>query len=199
MTMGRLRVSALVAVLALMFVAGSTVVGASASAPVGQSGGDANARSLGDPYDIGLPGTSWLPELRAKFRQWKPVAWGTQVKVKPAGVGDQWVHMPVAIMHREAGTELEPDWVTICAQSSAGARTMPIQLDLWAVNYTSSGTLISSTPVSWPADNAYHCVSVEPPDNNGAMALDISLLIHFANTTDQVTLGFVDVTCYRDY
>jgi hypothetical protein len=196
--MKRLWVPLLVAVLALMLVAGSTLIGASASAPVQPSGEDVGARSISGDFVIALPGTAWVPELRGKFALWKPVGWGTEAGVKLAGVGDQWVHMPVPLTYFMDGSFWQPAYITICARSTAPAQTRPTWVDVWSMNhFTLKTTRIGSTALSWPTGSGEQCASVNIPIPNDAATLNISLLLHFANTTDRITLSGVIVSVRR--
>jgi hypothetical protein len=187
MTKGRLWVPVLVALLVLVLVTGSSplVAGAGNSAPA--PGEDLTARITGASF-MTAHGTAWVPELRGRFAKWRPVGWGMQAKVRAAGVGDQWVHIPMPMAPWLDDTTTWVFYVTFCAQSSNGARTKPIQIDVW-----SGSTRIYTSPVNWEATNARRCANFEI-SRTLVTSVGISVLLHFATTTDEITLEEASVS-----
>ncbi len=183
----------LVLVLAvLLFSAGQPAVQAQedsggAGVPVVKTYLDADveaikAESRGAVFtDVAVQGTAWVPELRVKFSAFSIRAWGAVAKAKAAG--DQWVHIPIAYPTYIKSTGEKIVYVEFCAKSSAGANTKPVKMDLWG----NDGRFYTGA-VSWPADNAYHCWGVSFNPGTWKQSLGISVLLHFANTTDTITL-----------
>ena len=103
--------------------------------------------------------------------------------MKAAGVGNQWVHIEVPAAPFVNGSMTGVYSVQFCAQSSNGAQTRPIQVDLW-----NSTTRFHSESITWWADNAAHCkvINFSPPP--WVVNVGISVRLHFANTADQITL-----------
>jgi hypothetical protein len=186
MTTRRLWAPALTGLLVLMLVAGSNPLAVGAGDPAVE--GNAAARTVTGGSIISIHGTAWVPELRAKFSRWRPVGWGTQAKVKPAGVGDQWVHIPVPVAPWLDNTTTYVFHVVFCAQSSNGSSTKPIQVDVW-----DQSTRIYSGPVTWWSDSNLHCWDVSFAKVL-VTSVGISVLLHFATTTDQITLGEATVS-----
>jgi hypothetical protein len=170
----------ILAVVAVLLVGAGAMVAANRDSA--RAAGE-EARAMTGNFDIVTHGSGWVPELRNKFSMFKAMGWGTVAKVKAAGVGDQWVHLPLTVMSVAEGTAPNLTYVEFCAKSSNGAATMPIQMDVW-----DNSTRISTDPVTWPADNAYHCVGHTYAVPTWRTDLGISVKIHFANTTDSVTL-----------
>lgn len=108
--------------------------------------------------------------------------WGIEAKVKPVGVGDQWAHIPIPFMSVEEGSPVLIEYVEFCVMSSNGAASGPTAFYLW-----SDGGRLRIVPVIWPADNLRHCmgVTLSPPVWEDSLGVSVSL--HFANTTDQIT------------
>jgi hypothetical protein len=134
-------------------------------------------------YDFTTHGTAWVREKPSKFKTFKYYGWGTVAKVKAAGVGDQWVHIAVPFPSRMANSLMNIKYVEFCAQSTNGASTKPTRMDLW--DYT--GRFLSKS-ISWPADNSAHCFGYTYSSPSFHQDLGISVLLHFANTTDKITL-----------
>ena len=183
MTTKSLTVPVLVGLLVLILVTGSSPLVAGADDPLTAAAGDSpTARYLGT-LTLGSHGSAWVPQVRGKFALWRPYGWGTATRVTLAGVGDQWVHIqvPAASFFDESLTTL---WsAQFCARSSNGARTKPIQIDIW--NGTSR---IYSAPIAWNGDNLDHCWEVGFTPPLWAETVGISVLLRFANSTDQITL-----------
>jgi hypothetical protein len=178
----------LLSVLALAFLAGSTAIQATAatlSQPAAEE--EAGPRITGVSA-MGLHGSMGVAERRNRFSTFGPKGWGTQARLKAAG--DEWVHLAGPFVYLQDGDFWKPSFVVLCAQSTAGARTMPTRLDVWATDhFTLVATQIASFPIYWPATNAHQCVSVGVIPDNDAASVAFSLLLHFANSTDRLTLG----------
>lgn len=130
--------------------------------------------------DLVHQGTAWVAEKRYKFNLFRPYAWGTQTKTKAAG--DQWVHIAPPLMTRADGAWMYIEVVEFCAKSSNGAQTKPV-----GVHLRSNLNIFLNESISWPADNAYHCWThvFNPPI--WKESLGVSVLAHYANTTDKLT------------
>jgi hypothetical protein len=167
---------AVLAVLVVLLVSGSVPILAGAS-----SGTDVRASE--GASDLVSYGTSWVPQYRSKFSAWRPMGWGIEAKVKAAGVGDQWVHIPIPLMSFGEGSALYISYVEFCAKSSNGAATKPITMHLRDMD-----SLVASEPVVWAPNNSYQCfgITLNPPV--WRQSLGISVLVHFANTNDMITL-----------
>lgn len=132
--------------------------------------------------DLVHQGTAWVAEKRYQLSLFKPYGWGTEVKAKAAG--DQWVHIAVPYISILDGTAIKLQYAEVCGTSSNGAATKPTKIDLWR------NTLrIGSYTIAWPADNAYHCAGVTLAVPDWKDSVGISVLLHFANTTDKITLA----------
>jgi hypothetical protein len=185
--MRRTALLVLLPVLALVFFAGSAAIQASAVAPAQPSAEETGPR-ITEPSSMGLHGSMWAPERRTRFSMFSPKGWGTQTRLKAAG--EEWVHIAGPFVYLQDGAFWKPSSVVLCAQSTAGARTMPVQLDVWATDhFTLQATLIASFPIYWPASNAYQCLNLGYVSDNDAGSVGFSLLLHFANNTDRITLG----------
>jgi hypothetical protein len=189
MTTRRLWFPVLMAALVSTLVAGSSPPVAKAADPTAPAAeGSAIPRAAGT-LTLTSQGTAWVPEVRTRFSRWRQVGWGTQAKVKAAGVGDQWVHIQVP------GAPFVNGYVTgiysaqFCASSSNGAQTRPVQIDMW-----NGSTRFYSAPITWWADNAEHCWVVDFSPARFTVTVGISVLLHFANTTDQITLGWASAS-----
>lgn len=170
-------------VLLIVLVSALTAGGSPQAARAADPATDApTARAVGT-ITLTSQGTSWVPEVRSKFSRWRPVGWGVQAKVKAAGVGDQWVHIEVPTAPFVNGYVTGVYSVQFCAQSSNGAQTRPIRVDLW-----DGTTRFRSEPVTWWADNAAHCWVIEISPAHWMATVGVSVLLHFANTADQITL-----------
>jgi len=175
--MGSRRIRfAILAVLVLLLVTGSTPILAGAA--------DTPDQRASEGYsDLVNYGTAWVPQSRNSFARFRPMGWGMEAKVKPVGVGDQWVHIPIPFMSVGEGSPVLIEYVEFCAMSSNGAASAPTTFHLW-----SDGGRFKIGPVTWPADNDRHCIGVtlSPPVWEDSLGVSVSL--HFANTTDQITL-----------
>lgn len=131
--------------------------------------------------DLVHQGTGWVGELKGKWAVFRPYGWGTMTRVKEAG--DQWVHTTVPYASVIDGTALKVSRAEFCAYSGNGAATKPITMDLW-----DNITKIGSWGISWPADNDQHCFGVNFATPAWRASFGISVKLHFANTTDTITL-----------
>jgi hypothetical protein len=172
------RITTVLLAVALLLVLG---VNMTQAAPLRTDTGPGDLAAPVGIYDYTNHGTAWVPELRAKFSLFKPVGWGTMTKAKVAG--NQWVHIPVPYPSRIADTLVKIKYVEFCAQSSSGVATKPIRLDLW--DYTGR---FYSTNIAWPANNNKFCFGHEFNPPIWQQDLGVSVLLHFANATDTITL-----------
>jgi len=136
-------------------------------------------------YDFTNHGTAWVAEKRGNFRLFKPFGWGirtaTKAKFSPS---DQWIHIPIPMPSRIADNLMYVQYVQFCAQSTNGALTRPIRWDLWDDN---TGRIFARG-INWPADNLKHCIGYTFSPVKWASNLGISVLVRYANATDQVTM-----------
>ncbi len=168
-----LTVPVLVGLLVLVLVTGSSPLVAGADAPA--------ARDTG-AYWTEVHGTAWVPQVRGAFSVWKPYGWGTEVGVAAAGVGDRWVHIAVPRLYiDDAPTDLY--YAYFCAQSTNGAQTKPIRIDVWG-----GSQVVYTSPISWWGDNDQHCWTGAEFGPYTVSTVGISVLLHFANTTDRIRL-----------
>ena len=56
-------------------------------------------------------------------------------------------------------------------------------MDLWG-----DKQFIKTVPISWPADNDYHCFTHVLSPSIWKPTLGVSVLLRFANSTDRITL-----------
>lgn len=132
--------------------------------------------------DVALHGTAWRPEWPRHFSLFKVMGWGTETKSKTAN-NNEWVHIAVPMITRLESRLQKIGRVELCARSTNGAATGPIRVDLWG-----GKKRFVSQVIAWPADNKYHCfwVSLNPPV--WKEDLGISVLLHYANTSDKIIL-----------
>jgi hypothetical protein len=126
-------------------------------------------------------GTAWVAEKPAKFKKFRAYGWGTQTKILLPG--DQWVHIPLVYATFINGSAQYVEFVQFCADSTNGARSKPIQLDIWA-----GAVRIYSVPIDWPANNDINCVTYWLPSPTWYEDIGLSVLLHFGNTNDKITL-----------
>lgn len=171
----------ILALLVLLVVAGSAPILAGADTP--------EPRTATGFVDSVSFGTAWRPELSGAFgARWKTYGWGVEARVKDARApGYQWVHIPITLLSYNEGSQLRVASVQFCARSSAGAQTKPTEIHLWEET-GGAPVRFHTQSISWPADNAYHCVTADPPDS-WRQSLGISVRLYFANGTDTITLG----------
>jgi hypothetical protein len=169
---------AILALLVLLLVAGSAPILA------GAAGQPATERVSTGFTDVVNYGTAWVPELRGKFALWRPYGWGTEARVKAAGVGTQWVHIPLPLLSYNEGSALYVSYVEFCAKSSNGAQTRPVKLDIWA----DTNDRFVSQVVTWAPNNSRQCVGATLSPAVWKASLGVSVQLNFANTTDTITL-----------
>ena len=95
---------------------------------------------------------------------------------------DEWVHLPVTMATYIDGTKLYVNQVKVCAQSTNSPATKPTRLHIQA-----NGCLLGDSPSSW-SDYNYHCARIIFTPAQWADSVGISVLLHFANGSDQITL-----------
>lgn len=138
---------------------------------------------VADPgdYDFTNHGTDWVSEspgsIALVFK-----GWGAVTRAKTAA-GDYWVHIPVPFPSRIADSLMKIKFVEFCAQSTNGASTKPTRMDLWEY-----GGQFASVGIAWPADNNKHCYTYTLSTPTFHQNLGVSVLLHFANTADKITL-----------
>ncbi|RJP46430.1 MAG: hypothetical protein C4583_18990 [Anaerolineaceae bacterium] len=164
------RVTTILLAVALLFVLG---VSSTHAAPY-------FAASPGD-YDFGTHGTDWVSESPGKVALTYK-GWGAIFRAKTTA-GQYWVHVPVPFPTRIANSLMKIKFVEFCAQSTNGASTKPVRMDLWEY----SGQFATKN-ISWPADNAKHCITLTLTTPAFHQGLGISVLLKFANTTDKITM-----------
>lgn len=137
------------------------------------------------PYThLAVQGTLWTPERRARFQVFSPKGWGTFTGLKAVNVpGDEWVHIPLPLITYLEDVGQKIDYVEFCARSTNGAVTKPVQIHLWAHDVR-----FYAGAITWPANNNLNChgVMINPPV--WKQALGISVLLHFQNSADRITL-----------
>jgi hypothetical protein len=176
----------ILSLLVVLLVVSSSAILFAADTPDGGLTGEAGStRAIAGATDVVAHGTAWVPQLRNRFSRWWPLGWGTEVRSKAAFVGqDQWVHISIPFTARISDTALRVERVEFCAKSSNGAQTRPVRLDVWSEYY---GQLYSA-PVNWAPNNNVQCpVAVFSPPVS-AESLGVSVWLHFANSTDVITL-----------
>lgn len=150
---------------------------------LGVNTGNAAPPVVADPgdYDFTTHGTDWVNETPANVAlSYK--GWGAIARAKTAA-GQYWVHIPVPFPSRIANSLMKIKFVEFCAQSTNGANSKPVQMDLW--EYPGQ---FASVGIAWPADNAKHCFTYTLNPAAFHQDLGVSVLLKFANTTDRITL-----------
>jgi hypothetical protein len=140
---------------------------------------------------ISMAGTMWQPQRDAQFNQWVVYGWGTAVKSSIAG--NRWVHIGVPNVYFLENQFKSISTVEFCARSSSGNRTKPTQMDVW-----SYGTQISTQSISWANNNNIQCISHTYSPRVYYRDVSISVSLHFANTTDEITLYRAEVVIGND-
>ena len=141
---------------------------------------------------ISMAGTMWQPQREAQFGQWTVYGWGTAVKSSIAG--NRWVHIGVPNVWFLENQFKSISLVQFCARSSSGNRTKPTQMDVW-----SYGTQISSDAITWANNNDLQCIDHTFNPRVFYRDVSISVFLHFANTTDEITLYRAEVYIGSDY
>jgi hypothetical protein len=178
--------------LVLCLVVGSSAVllAADTASPVVGDDSDAE-RTVTGFTDLVAYGTAWVPQQRWRFSRWRPMGWGTEARAKAAHVGvDQWVHIPLPLVTVHDSTNMKIYSVEFCAKSSNGAQTYPVRWDVWA-----DDGRFHSAPINWAPNNNRQCIHHVFNPTVWKESLGISVLLHFANHTDVITLykAWVDV------
>jgi len=124
----------------------------------------------------------WRPQSPRHFTPFQVYGWGVETKRKTSG-GNEWVHIAVPMITRLENRMQKIRKVEFCAKSTNGVQTKPIAIHLW-----SNKTRFKAQNIGWPADNKYHCVAVTFNPPVWKESLGISVLLHYANTTDRITL-----------
>jgi hypothetical protein len=132
-------------------------------------------------YDFTNHGTAWVPQVGASFSLFSPRGLGMLTQAKVAG--QQWVHIPIPFPSVMSGSGMNITHVEFCAISTNGTSTKPVKWELW-----SNGGRFYVASISWPADNAEHCIYHDFAAPVWQEDLGISVLLKFANTTNQITL-----------
>jgi len=131
--------------------------------------------------DIAVQGTLWRPERPRQFSLFQVKGWGIETKKKVAG--DEWVHITVPLITRLENRLQKIGKVEFCAKSTNGTATKPVRIDLWA-----NKAQFKSQVIAWPADNNYHCIAISFSPAIWKESLGISVLFHYANSADRITL-----------
>jgi hypothetical protein len=172
--------------LVMLLVVGSSAILLAADSPDDVIAAETDsARAITGATDVVAHGSAWVPQLRNRFSRWWQLGWGTEVRSKAVAVGqDQWVHISIPFTARISDTRLRVERVEFCAKSSNGAQTRPVRVDVWSEYY---GQLASQT-VNWAPNSNVQCpvVVFNPPAD--AESLGVSVLLHFANNSDVITL-----------
>ncbi len=173
------RVSTIVLIVVLLLVL--IVQNIQAASPDPSNFASVNLVAPTGDYDFVNHGTAWVPEIRSKFSVLRYVGWGLATRAKAAG--DQWVHIPLLYPARIAGSLMKISYVEFCAKSSNGASTKPTRMDLWAYD----GRFLAQS-ISWAANNNEQCFGYTFNPAIWKQDLGVSVLLHFANATDGITL-----------
>ncbi len=130
--------------------------------------------------DIAVHGTAWVPQKASNFSLWQPLGWGTAARAKYAT--DLWVHIPLNYPTYINGVAQRLLYVEFCAASSNSAISKPKSMDVW-----SNITKISTQTITWTAgNNVKQCVG--QIFSKWYEDVGISVLLHYGNTTDTITL-----------
>jgi len=146
-------------------------------------GTETDARASSGDTDMVAHGTAWVAERPGKFKNsgWKPFGWGTWTRRKAAG--NEWMHISIPYISRLEGDRTYVKYVEFCGESTNGAVTKPIRIDVWDNN-----TRIASQAVAWVANNNYQCHGVVINPAVAAQSLSVSVRVHYDNAVDQVTM-----------
>ncbi|MFH2038600.1 MAG: hypothetical protein ABIJ65_04110 [Chloroflexota bacterium] len=172
------RVSTIVLIAALLLL---LIVQNIQAAPNLTTEPSANLAAPAGDYDFTTHGTAWVAELPTQFDIFRPNGWGISVSSKKAGYF--WVHIPISYPSRIANDGMEIKYVEFCAQSTNGAITKPVTMDLWEY----PGKIVS-VPVTWAANNNKQCFGYTFSPAVWAQDLGISLKLKFANPAHKITL-----------
>lgn len=152
------------------------------AAPANQDATPPVVKEAAGPYtDVTIHGNMWQAERRYNFLTFSPKGWGTYTKLKAAGY--EWVQISVPIMSQMESRWQYVTYAEFCAKSSNGAVTKPVTLTVY-----NAGTMQSTQSISWPADNAMHCIGHTYSPSVWFQDLGISVNLYFANSTDVITM-----------
>lgn len=140
---------------------------------------------------ISMAGTMWQPQRDTQFSQWVVYGWGTAVKSSIAG--NRWVHIGVPNIYFLENSFKSISSVGFCAKSSRGSRTKPTQMDIWSLD-----TQISTQSISWASNNNLQCINHTFSPRVFHYDVSISVSLHFANITDEITLYRAEVIVGHD-
>ena len=174
------RIAVTLLVLAALLAVGGLLV--SQAAPLSQAiTPEGPGVAPAGQYHFTNHGTAWEVQAPTAFSIFQKLGWGTLVRAKAAG--DQWIHIPIPYTTYIADSPMNIYYVEFCAGSNHGAVTKPTRMDLWAED----GRFLSINLV-WPADNADHCLGHFFSPTIWKQDLGMSILLHFANTSDTITM-----------
>lgn len=143
--------------------------------------------------EVEMMGTMWQPQNRKQFREWYVLGWGSAVRLKPAKApSDEWIHISPATVTRANNVWQKVSSVTFCAATSNPTVSKPLAIHLWAEN----NYRFYMGNVTWSNITTRQCKTVTFSPVVTKFGVNISLLVRFANGTDQVTLQevWVDYT-----
>ena len=135
--------------------------------------------------EVEMLGTMWQPQNRKQFKEWYVLGWGSALRLKPGKApSDEWVHISPAVVTRSNNVWQKVSTVTFCAATSNPTVSKPLAIHLWSEN----NDRFYMGNVTWSNTTARQCKSVTLSPAVFKYGVNISLLVHFANGTDQVTL-----------
>jgi hypothetical protein len=173
----------LAATLVLVLSRGSTL-GAPAPTSLGESSRMLDAPANPGQTHVALQGTAWVPQNASQFSLWQPQPWGIEAKRKATAPAKQWVFVGLPLIPFLGGVAQKVQYVEFCAKSSNGAASKPLLMQL-----NEQDLVLVQTPVTWPADNLYHCFGYD--FGAGAIwrsTLGLGVQFQFAKATDKITL-----------
>ena len=135
---------------------------------------------------ISMAGTMWQPQRDTQFSQWVVYGWGTAVRSSSAG--NRWVHIGIPNTFFHDNNIEKVYMATFCAKSSRGSHTKPIQMDVWSYD-----SMIGTKTITWASANFIQCDTMMIPATE-YRDISISVKLHFANTTDVITLYRAEVS-----
>ncbi len=133
--------------------------------------------------DMDMQGTAWQPQFRGHFK-WAVKPWGVETKAGD-GYGDtyQWVHISIPVPYYVQGEQQYLSYVEFCAKSDNPTETKPTKIEVWSYQ-----TRVYMGTITWPDSTATLCQSVILTPPYLASYLGVSVLVKYANTTDQLDL-----------
>lgn len=137
------------------------------------------------PSEVEIMGTMWQPQNSRQFKEWIVYGWGTFMRLKPAKApSDEWVHISPTKVNTLNGAAQKISYVSVCGATSNPTVTRPTQLHMWAEN----NNRFYTGGIAWSNTTARQCKTVTFPPATFKLGLNISILIHFGNGTDTVTM-----------